>query len=84
LEQLQPDDRAFLGPLVLPPWLRLRRRLEERNRPICAGWRELGYAPAEGILPSGTPHAAIALGLPDAGSSQAGFWHDYFGRHGVI
>jgi len=34
--------------------------------------RELGYTPAEGILPSGVPHAATTLGSPDAvGSSQA-------------
>lgn len=47
--------------------------------------RELGYTPAEGILPSGVPHAAHALGSPDAvGNSQAWVWKDQLARHGVI
>jgi hypothetical protein len=31
LARLAPDDRAVVGPLVLPGWLLRRRRLAERN-----------------------------------------------------
>lgn len=52
---------------------------------VRARLRERGYTPSEGILPSGVPRAAIALGSPDAvGSSQAWFWRDHMQRHGLI
>ena len=51
---------------------------------IRARLRELGYVPAEGILPSGVPQAATVLGSPDATSSQAAFWREHLRRHGVI
>jgi hypothetical protein len=52
---------------------------------VRARLRELGYMPAEGILPSGAPRAAQALGSPDAtGSSQAAIWREHLQRHGLL
>jgi hypothetical protein len=52
---------------------------------VRARLRELGYSPAEGILPSGVPQAATALGSPDAtGASQAAIWREHLQRHGLI
>jgi hypothetical protein len=34
LERLQPDDRAFFEPLVVPRWLLRRRRLLERDAAV--------------------------------------------------